>query len=314
MENFSKKQLFYKKNADRRKHLCYNTFPVSYFNRIIPEVKNIRTLFVSDLDGTLLNSKKKIPEEGQKIFNSQRVKGQLFTIATARSAASAQEYYEALGLALPAVLMNGVFVYDFHRKVYLHKNPIPREAACEALAELSKRKIWPFLFTLEGEELCAEFVRLNNPEMESFYLERKDKSYKRFGPVERFADHEEVCMVYISVIDTEEKLRPVFEWARKHPELSASLYRDNYSDHWYLEVYSVKADKAAGIAWLKQYTGADRVVVFGDNYNDIQMLKSADEGYVVTEAPESVKAYATGVIGSSEESAVPRFIEAYPLK
>jgi len=283
-----------------------------FFSRIIPEVKIIRTLFVSDLDGTLLNSQKKIPDEGREIFNRQLHNGRLFTIATARSAASAQEYYEMLGLELPAVLMNGVFVYDFHQKRYLHKNPIPREAAYEALGVLAEKKIWPFLFTLEGEELCAEFVRLNNPEMEEFYLERRDKSYKRFEPVERFADGEEVSMVYISVIDTEEKLRPVFEWARKHPELSASLYRDNYSDHWYLEIYSVLADKATGIAWLKRHIGADRVVVFGDNYNDIQMLKSADEGYVVAEAPEAVRAYATGVIGSNEESAVPRFIEAYP--
>ena len=48
-----------------------------------------RTLYVSDLDGTLLNKQDRINPESIRIINDQVSKGMLFTYATARSLSSA---------------------------------------------------------------------------------------------------------------------------------------------------------------------------------------------------------------------------------
>ncbi len=275
-------------------------------------MKSINTIFVSDLDGTLLNSQKLIPPESVKILGPRIAQGLPFTFATARSAATVGEFCEALSLTLPVVVMNGVFIYDWRENRYLHKNPIPHDAVVRVTTLLSKLGIEPFFYSLEEDRhLCVEYTSLSNEEMRRFYEARKTAAYKRFEACERFEPVPEKCMVYVTMIDREEVLRPVYEWVRSDPGLSASLYRDNYSDCWYLEIYAGNADKMTGVQWLKEYTGAQRVVAFGDNYNDMAMLSSADESYVVKEAPEDVRRLATGTIGSHNENAVARFIKQY---
>ena len=55
---------------------------------------------------------------------------------------------------------------------------------------------------------------------------------------------------------------------------------------------------------IKELTGADKVVAFGDNLNDIEMLESADIGIAVGDAAEQTKECADLVIGNSYEDAV----------
>lgn len=50
--------------------------------------------------------------------------------------------------------------------------------------------------------------------------------------------------------------------------------------------------------------GAERLVVFGDNHNDLPMFEVADESYAVSNAVPAVLEAATGVIGSNDEDAV----------
>ena len=69
----------------------------------------MNTLYVSDLDGTLLNSDVKISENSKNIINSLIEKGMKFTVATARSLVSASDKIEGLNLKLPVVVYNGTF-------------------------------------------------------------------------------------------------------------------------------------------------------------------------------------------------------------
>ena len=70
------------------------------------------SLFISDLDGTLLNDKQVISEESIDILNELISQGLQFTIATARSYNSAAKLLEKIDFKLPLVFMNGVFIYD----------------------------------------------------------------------------------------------------------------------------------------------------------------------------------------------------------
>ena len=69
-------------------------------------------LFVSDLDGTLLNSAQELSPKTLNTVNNLIRKGLKFTIATARSVDSAAPYIEAIDLQLPIIVHNGVFIYD----------------------------------------------------------------------------------------------------------------------------------------------------------------------------------------------------------
>ena len=53
---------------------------------------------------------------------------------------------------------------------------------------------------------------------------------------------------------------------------------------------------------------ACRLVVFGDEVNDIGMFKAADEALAVANAIPAAKEHATEIIDSNEEDGVARYI------
>ena len=60
---------------------------------------------------------------------------------------------------------------------------------------------------------------------------------------------------------------------------------------------------------LKEITGADEIVCFGDSDNDLPMFEVADRCYAVENAADEVKAAADGIIPSNDNYGVPLFIE-----
>ena len=66
----------------------------------------MRRLFVSDLDGTLLNSEAQLSDETVAIINEGLERGMDFTISTARTPTTALKIIEKLSLRLPVMMMN----------------------------------------------------------------------------------------------------------------------------------------------------------------------------------------------------------------
>lgn len=81
-------------------------------------------LFISDLDGTLLNGNAEVTEFTRDTLNRLMAKGLNFTAATARTLASAGKILLGLDLKLPVILMNGVLIYDMaEKKIRQDKQP-----------------------------------------------------------------------------------------------------------------------------------------------------------------------------------------------
>ena len=70
-------------------------------------------LYVSDLDGTLLDGDGQLPEDSVKRINRLIDKGLNFTIATARNYDSAYPLLKGLNLKHPVILFNGVYLQNF---------------------------------------------------------------------------------------------------------------------------------------------------------------------------------------------------------
>ena len=72
-----------------------------------------KTLFVSDLDGTLLNSKQTLSDNTKQTVNDLISKGISFTFATARSLTTAKEVTKGLDWKLPVIVYNGAFIQAY---------------------------------------------------------------------------------------------------------------------------------------------------------------------------------------------------------
>ena len=231
-------------------------------------------------------------------------KGMLFSVATARSQSSVS-ILKDLEINIPCIQLNGVLMYDFMNKKYIGCTPMETETADRIISILKKFDRMSFVYKFDEDcGINVEFERLQNEVERNFFNARKDQDYKSFRQVDNIRANESDRIIYFTMVDEYERLKPIYEEIKKLPKAKPTLYSDNYSDLYFLEVFSADATKAAGVLKLKEMLKADKVVAFGDNLNDIEMLESADIGIAVGDAAEQTKECADLVIGNSYEDAV----------
>ena len=112
----------------------------------------------------------------------------------------------------------------------------------------------------------------------NFFNARKNQDYKSFKQVPNITASDDDRIIYFTMVDSYQRLKPIYEQIKTLPHAKPTLYRDNYSDLYFLEVFSSDATKANGVLKIKKMLHADKVVAFGDNLNDIDMLGIADIG------------------------------------
>lgn len=274
------------------------------------------TIFVSDLDGTLLQPDAKLSAETIALLNKSISDGKLFTIATARTPATVSPILQDVNMQLPAIVMTGGAIWDKRDNSYSDLKFIERTAT-EQFIELLHRKNFPiFLFTLVDNLINIYHIgnRFNNIERE-FIEERLDSPYKRFhvnmDGVETLPDDLDRTILFYGMQPTEES-EAVYKEAVEIKNLRPQFYHDIYGPTiGIMEGFSPEATKAEAIKRMKKRLGAKRVVAFGDNINDLPMFKVADVAIAVENALPEVKAAADLVIGPNTDNSVARFISEF---
>lgn len=269
----------------------------------------IKTLYISDLDGTLLNSKMEISEFSVNKLNELISKGLNFTIATARTSATALHLLNEVNLNLPIILMNGVCVFDFVNKKFIKVEKIQKSSIENLFNILKKYNKTGFLYTINDDKLLTYYERLETKHQTDFYKQRVEQFGKKFIKVESFFECVDNNNVYFSVADTKENLNNIYFELKNDKYLNVEFYRDIYNqDFWYLEVCSSTASKYSAVKFLKESLQFDKVVCFGDNLNDLSMFRASDECYAVSNAKEQVKDAANDVIESNNDDGVVKFL------
>lgn len=252
------------------------------------------TLFVSDLDGTLLTPESVLPEGAVEKIRALSDRGVRLTYATARTIRSAAHILAGVPYPAPVSLMNGTFLRDMTRGVYVRRHVIA-PAAVETVLSLHAE---PFIYTLDdADELFTAYRRLANPAMAAFMRERMERYNKPFRKLD--GSLPEGVIVYFCYLDTHAALSPVYDALRENPAVQCAFYPDhNGADTWYLEVFAADASKGNATRELREVTGCKTIVAFGDNYNDIPMLTAADHAVAIDTAPAEVRAAADDTTSS----------------
>lgn len=270
----------------------------------------VKTLYISDMDGTLLNSDKEVSAFTESIINAFVAGGGHFTVATARSPASCVKILSGLNLDVPAVLMNGAVVYDLKAGKYVKTEIIPYEPAHKIISVFRQHEISGFMYAVLNGKLITYYENLETKALKEFHDERVQKYSKSFEQVSDFEEKiPENNIIYFSLINDYNKLLPIYNCMKNQTDIDMAFYRDNYGDKlWYLEVFSKSASKYNAARYLREQGRYDKIIGFGDNFNDLPLLKACDEFYSVSDAVDELKQASTGIIGSNEEDAVARFL------
>lgn len=266
-------------------------------------------LFVTDLDGTLINSKREVPKKSLEILNKLIENGINFTVATARTPATAVEILQNLNLKLPVALMNGVLIYDTKELKYIDIKAIEKEIVNKVLDVFKVYNKNPLVYGVKDNHLWVYHKEFENVYEYNFYKERADKNLKTFVNVENYnGSLSDSNVINFVAFDNYEKIKAIAEEVKCIEGITVNYYKDVYEDCYFLEAYSSEASKANGIKYLSKYIEYSKVICFGDNLNDIPMFELANEAYATANATEEIKKIATDVIGSCEDNGVAEFL------
>lgn len=269
----------------------------------------MKHLFVTDMDGTLLNEHSKVSPTSAKIISDLSRQGALITVATARTPATVEPLLEDTYTSLPAIVMTGAAMWDRNNRSYVNTHPFDGDADHQLLAVMRSEGIEPFVYTFfDGDPLLHVFR--NSPLSDydiRFMDERRVSGLKEFHIDRPMPEGGHTMLLF--AMGPRERIFAAADKIRALRICSVSAFTDIFGeDTGILELFAPGVSKASAVQALKSQTGADRLIVYGDNLNDLPMMAVADESVAVANALPEVKAAATRVIGSNTADAVARDI------
>lgn len=264
----------------------------------------MKTLYVSDLDGTLLRSDETTSTYTNQVINALVEKGMLFSYATARSYHTAHKVTNGLQAKIPLIVYNGAFIKDNVTGEILIENSF-QDSVKDIIDDLIQHDIYPTVYSLIDDKEKFSYVKSQCSQGMLRFLHTRQGD-ERDHPVLDSQDLYLGKIFYISCIDEKEKLKPMYE---KYQNQYHCVYQtDIYTQDQWLEIMSLSASKANAIQQLKEYLGCKKVVAFGDGENDMDMFDLAEECYAVENAVDELKAIATDVIGSHNDDSVAKWL------
>lgn len=267
-------------------------------------MKGPKTLYVSDLDGTLLRRDQTVSPFTAETINTLTARGMLFSYATARSLVTAKTVTKGLNTHFPLIIYNGAFVRDNVTEEILLANYFDASVYA-VLDELFKANIYPIVYAnVDGREHFSFIYEKCTLGLKGFADTRvNDPRTREVYTTEELTRGD---LFYITCIGDPQKLAPFYE---KYRETYHVVYsKDIYSGEQWLEIMPKTASKANAVLELKEKLGCEKLIVFGDGKNDLDMFHAADEAYAVQNADKELKDAATAVIGSSNEDGVAKWL------
>ena len=264
-------------------------------------------LIAFDLDGTLFDDRKQLPQENIAALRAAGDAGILLVPATGRILQGLPDQLLQLGLFRYFIFANGASVYDLDTETQLFSACIPPELAvriCEHMDTLPVlydcyRGEWgymtqwmyeaaPDFFALEPEILKL-VRRLRKP-----VPELKENIREVDVPLEKL-------QMYFRPEQMAERERQLLELPRLFPEIAATSSLKNN-----IEINRIKAGKGRALLELCAQLGIapEDTVAFGDGLNDADMLEAAGYGAAMENAADAVKQKADAVIENNNDAGV----------
>lgn len=261
------------------------------------------------MDGTLLNTDSRVSRTSASIISDLSRRGALITVATARTPATVVPLLADTLTNPPAIVMTGAAMWFRSEERYDAVKEIPHRLLGRITDACGETGLHPFVYIREGLSHLAVYhagSHLSAVE-EEFYKSRANLPLKHFMLRSSIPSGEDAILCY--AMGHHEAVFAAAAALKEQDGLALSCYYDIFDRNTaHLEIFAAGVSKASAVLDLKQRIGADRLVVFGDNLNDLPMMAVADCAVAVGNAFEEVKTAADIVIGPNTSDSVAHFI------
>ena len=285
-------------------------------------MKNDIRIIALDLDGTLLDSQKRLSERNRAALERVAQKGILVVPTTGRFFGMMPPAVRDLPFVRYAITINGAQVYDRKTDTALVRDEIPLDMALQVMEVLDRydvvydcyRTNWGWM-TGSLQAKAADYAT-NEHYLKMVREFRKPvpelKAHLRETAAE--GDVQKIMMFAKkgSGIGEQGSGHPVLEsikreMAEKFPAIKVTASTWNN-----IELNISTAHKGNALKRFAEHLGftLDNCMSFGDGMNDLTMVEAAGMGVAMANAEPAVKAVAKIVTASNDEDGVAQVLEA----
>lgn len=261
-------------------------------------------LIAFDLDGTLLDGRKRIPEENLLALQAAAAAGALLVPATGRIYTGVPEVLRQLPWARYFITVNGAYAYDAVDDRNLYTSELQVDTCLRLIEYMDSLPViydcyqdnWGYI-SRDMFEKAANYIP--DPGILKMMHELRtpvdnlaETLRQRGRPVQKMQMH---------FLDLAERKRQLKRVAELFPETAVSS-----SLPWNIEINSVGATKGQALKALCSDLHIDLadVLAFGDGSNDLDLIRTAGIGVAMSNGAEDVKAAADWIAPSNEECGV----------
>ncbi|WP_346939104.1 HAD family hydrolase [uncultured Clostridium sp.] len=247
-------------------------------------------LIITDLDGTFLRSDKSISRFSLDVIKRCRKQGIYIAIATARSEWAAAKYIDLIKPDI--VISNGGSLAKYRDKVIYQ---------CMLSAETSDLLIKDCVADSDIGEITVETDEAYYCNSEELNESDGDYSHTKYNDYTNPLN----CMTYKITVEVLEN-SIAEKIASKYPECSFLIF---VGENWCRFAHR-DATKINAINEIAKYLNIslEEVAAFGDDINDIGMIKHCGQGIAVSNAIKEILDCASHITGSNDEDGVAAFI------
>ena len=252
-------------------------------------------IILSDIDGTFLKDDKNFTDLHAEALKSVVAKGLKFVFVSARMPEAIYPITDAIGMAhTPVISYGGGFVLTEDEEIIFDKK-ISAQDAKNVLAEMNHWKDITINYYTGRRWFVEEIDKRVQFEMDITQATAEVKNFDELLSENIFPNKILVMCEPPTCREMEIELGKIF------PALNVVR-----SAPYLLEIMDKSVSKATGIEILLKHYGftLDEAIAFGDNYNDIEMLKLVPQSVVMANAPDAVKKLAAAVTDSNEDSGI----------
>lgn len=275
-------------------------------------MKNIKLISL-DLDGTFLNSQRRVPEKNRNLIKQAKERGMEIIISSGSPYdLMPHEELEDLGISY-AITANGSAIYEFPSKKCIYEESMNTKEIVPILEFLLTKDMHMDLF-IQGKGYCPDYTRvivpkLDVPDARKEYILKNRVWLKE--PVAFIMQHN-FAIQKITMNFYPDKHGSMVDREKVKEYLDECQYLSLVSGGWgNLEITKngVNKGKALQILCEKLCISLDETAAFGDSLNDLDIIKAAGIGIAMENAMPEVRVAADYVAGTNDECGVAKFVE-----
>jgi Cof subfamily protein (haloacid dehalogenase superfamily) len=265
-----------------------------------------------DVDGTLLDSDGRMPEDNRDAIHAAVAAGIHVALVTGRSYPFARPVADTLPDSVTLIVSNGA-VERAKDGSTLARRLLSRDVARDVLAATRPyRDAAALIFDRDAaRQIVFESMDWEHPSRKSYWA-RNHALIAQSVPLEDALDEDPIQVMFNGYVGVMRELAAVLQ---RDSAFEVSITEYVQRDFTLIDITGPGATKGQALAWRARQLGLDasEVMAVGDNFNDIEMLQFAGTPVVMGNAAGDLKERGWHVTGHQDDAGLAQAIERFAL-